>query len=143
MRRLYSIIAENPRKFILRPLIFYWALIFTLTTLPGNVIVNSIKLSDKVEHILAYFGLAFLLMFFFRFFKSHYLILKRLFFTLIIAILYAGFDEIHQLVIPKRQADFLDFIADTLGAVLGIFVAELIIYFGDKNLKHKKNSFEI
>ena len=137
MLRFYRIIAENPRKFILRPLIFYWALIFILTTLPGNVIVNSIKLSDKVEHILAYFGLAFLLMFFFRFLKSHYLILKRLFFTLLIAMFYAGFDEIHQMFIPKRQADFLDFIADTLGAIIGIFVAEIIIYFGDRKMRGK------
>ncbi len=135
MLQLYRIIAENPRKFILRPLVFYWALIFILTTLPGNVIVNSIKLSDKVEHILAYFGLSFLLMFFFRFLKSHYLILKRLFFTLLIAMLYAGFDEIHQMFIPRRQADLLDFLADTLGAILGVLIAEIIIYICDRKLK--------
>jgi len=132
MLRLYNIIAENPKKYILRPLIFYWLLIFILTTIPGNMLTHSIKLSDKLEHILAYFGLAFLLSFAIRFFRSKYLILSRIFLTLGIAFLYGAFDELHQMFIPKRQADFLDLMADTLGAIMGILIAELFIYLGDR-----------
>ena len=137
MLRLYKIIAENPKRFILQPLIFYWALIFILTTLPGNMLPHTIKLSDKIEHILAYFGLAFLLSFAIRFFRENYLILSRIFLSLGISFLYGSFDELHQMFIPKRQADFLDLMADTLGAILGILIAELIIYLGDKYGKMK------
>ncbi len=138
MLRLYKIISENPKKYVLRPLIFYWGLIFILTTLPGNVIVNSIKLSDKIEHILAYFGLAFLLSFAIKFFREHYFILKRIFVTLAVSVLYGGFDEFHQLFIPKRQADLLDLMADALGALIGLLVAELLIYLADRALLKKQ-----
>ncbi len=138
MLRLYNLIADNPRKYVLRPLIFYWALIFILTTIPGSMLVHTIKLSDKIEHILAYFGLAFLLSFAVRFFREKYFILSRVFITLGIAFAYGAFDELHQMLIPKRQADFLDLMADTLGAILGILIAELIIYLGDS--RRKKNN---
>ncbi len=39
--------------------------------------------------------------------------------SIIIAIFYAAIDEWHQIFIPGRQADILDFAADIVGIVLG------------------------
>ena len=39
--------------------------------------------------------------------------------SIIIAIFYAAIDEWHQVLIPDRQADVLDFAADVAGIILG------------------------
>jgi len=42
--------------------------------------------------------------------------------SIIISCFYAAIDELHQLLIPGRQADIFDFLTDAAGAILGTFL---------------------
>jgi VanZ family protein len=50
---------------------------------------------------------------------------------LVICFTYGAFDEIHQIFIPNRSAELLDWIADILGATSG----GLLAYFFLKRIK--------
>ena len=65
-------------------------------------------------------------------FQNKYVILKRKawLFTLFIILAYAGLDELHQLFIPGRDCEFLDWVADSSGVLLGVgFVRFLMNFF--------------
>lgn len=119
----------NKKWLIYFPLILYWIILFIATTLPAADLPNT-GVSDKVEHFTAYMILAVFfnltLMFqnkFPKFKKNAWL------FTLIIILTYAGLDELHQLFIPGRDCDILDWLADSSGVLLGLgFVKLLMIY---------------
>ncbi|MCH8170535.1 MAG: VanZ family protein [Bacteroidetes bacterium] len=107
------------------PLISYWLILIIATSLPSKDI-PSIKLNDKIEHLLAYFILGFLFNIAvlvqnkFTFLKE-----KAFFSTIIFLGIYAIIDELHQLFIPGRDCSFLDWSADLLGVVFGV----LLTYF--------------
>jgi VanZ family protein len=112
------------------PLIIYWIILFIATTLPSNELPN-MHVSDKIEHFSAYFILSVLLNLTMMF-QGKYLLLKRKawLFTILIIITYAGLDEVHQLFIPGRDCEFLDWVSDSSGVLLGIgLVRLLVIYF--------------
>jgi len=112
------------------PLVIYWIILFIATTLPSNDLPN-MNVSDKIEHFSAYFILAVLLNFTMMF-QDKYLLMKRKawLFTILIILTYAGLDELHQLFIPGRDCEFLDWISDSSGVLLGIgLVRFLVIYF--------------
>ncbi len=98
--------------------------------MPSNSL-PTVAISDKINHLLAYFGLAVLLNLTLHFQGKFDLSLnKTAIFTLIIASLYGAADELHQLFVPGRYAEFFDWIANFIGVVLGILVAYFIIYEG-------------
>jgi VanZ family protein len=81
---------------------------------------------DKFQHLLAYFVLSAVLgLWFSREFwqtgRSRALII-----SLVIASLYGIIDEFHQSFVPGRNANIWDWLADTLGAVLGVFALMLL-----------------
>jgi len=127
MNRYYKFIQENPRKYALFPLIAYWLLIFTLTTIPGNYHIDRFHFSDKVKHFLAFYFLTFFYIQFLIFYKRKIKISHLFFLSFTILTLYAGFDEIHQMYVPYRSADIYDFLADFFGICLG-FVTTAIIF---------------
>jgi VanZ family protein len=97
-------------------LLGYWLLLFTATHLPSKS-MPSIGFSDKIQHALAFAGLAFLLAWAIpkrATWQSHLVL------TLAIAVIYGGVDEITQKFIPGRHCDWWDFVADVIGACLGI-----------------------
>ena len=109
----------------------YWLILFTATSLPAYDLPK-LGLSDKVEHFTAFFLLAILLnltLIYQR--KSRFLFEKAFIATIIICLLYAAVDEIHQLFIPSRFAELLDWVADGSGVIMGVF----LVYF----LKNKLN----
>lgn len=113
------------------PLTFYWLILFTATSLPAYDLPK-LGISDKINHLLAYFLLAILLnltLMYQR--KSRFLFEKAALVTIIICLLYGALDEIHQMFIPGRFAEILDWVADASGAILGVF----LVYF----LKNKLN----
>lgn len=118
---------KNKISLVYLPLALYWAVLITLTSLPGRDLPN-IKVSDKIEHIIAFCGLAILLKMtlmvqnkFENFKKNSSL------FTLIIIGIYAGLDELHQLFIPGRSCDILDWLADMTGAFIAAFLIGFIL----------------
>ena len=133
MNLLYDFLDRNQKRFVFLTLKLYWALIFILTTLPGHTLPKNLKLSDKVEHMLAYFGLAFLLAFALHFKNKQIKLSKIFLYVILITTAYAGFDELHQMLIPFRSAEWLDFLADIIGSIIGATTVLYFIYFVRKN----------
>ena len=104
------------------PLIIYWIMLFTATSLPAANL-PSVAISDKIKHFGAFFGLSVLLSLTLLYqnknllFKNHFLAA-----ALVISSIYGLLDEIHQSFVPGRNSEFLDWVADSLGAAVGVFV---------------------
>lgn len=134
---MYNYLKENRKKVLLIPLIIYWIIILIGTTIPADAFVDVVELSDKVEHFVAYFGLAVLLglnLYFQEKWKkiSLYYIVT----TLVICLTYGVLDELHQLFVPNRMAEFWDWVADSLGTITGLFVTSIFL---QKIIKNKKS----
>lgn len=112
--------------FIYLPLIIHWVTIFILTSLPSDRL-PSVEVSDKINHFLAFFVLGFFLNLTLKY-QTKFPELKKniLLITVIIAAGYGLLDELHQLLVPGRSAEVLDWIADFIGAFSGCFLAEFI-----------------
>jgi VanZ family protein len=119
------------------PLILYWIILFTATTLPGDQMPN-LHLSDKIEHFSAFFILAVLLNLALIYQRKSYLLFKNaIIVTIIICLSYGAVDELHQIFVPGRYADVRDWLADLTGVIFGVFVLNLV-----KNLFNYKINFE-
>lgn len=112
--------------FIYLPLIIHWVTIFILTSLPSESL-PSVEISDKLNHFLAFFVLGFFLNLTLKY-QTKFPALKKniLIITIIIASGYGLLDELHQLFVPGRSAEVLDWIADFIGAISGSLLAEAI-----------------
>ena len=126
---MFDILERHKVVLIYLPLVFYWIFLFTLTTLPTHS-VPAVGVNDKVEHMLAYFGLSFLLYLALLFQKKSSTLKKNaILFTLLFVFAYGILDEVHQLLIPGRSCELLDFLADILGSVIGVIVLKILIKF--------------
>lgn len=112
--------------FIYLPLIIHWITIFILTSLPSDRL-PSLEVGDKLNHFLAFFVLGFFLNLTLKY-QTKFQSLKRnvLLITIIIAAGYGLLDELHQLLVPGRSAEVLDWVADFIGALTGSLLAEFI-----------------
>lgn len=130
-------------------LVIIWMIvIFIMSALDGttsaeesNIIVNIISklfnITDittltiivrKLAHFTEYFILGLLLI---NLFKNNN---KRYLYTIIIGVIYAISDEIHQLFVPGRSCDIKDVMIDTLGLLFSLII--IITY---KNLTKRNN----
>jgi VanZ family protein len=90
--------------------------------------IEGIPFFDKLCHFTAYAIFSFILAVFFRFYTT--ISNKKLFFsTLIIISLFGGIIEIVQYFLPTRSADFVDFIVNILGGIVGLVLFFVIKYF--------------
>ncbi|MDP6447877.1 MAG: VanZ family protein [Pirellulaceae bacterium] len=108
---------NSPRRrtLVVAALVVYWAALFVGTHTPSSRIPVAPSVNDKVLHFAAYAGLAFLLSWAmgpqrFRPFLA----------VLAITAVYGIADELLQMAIPSRRADWQDWIADALGALGGV-----------------------
>jgi VanZ family protein len=99
------------------------AAIFVLSMTPKPIqLPNEMENQDKVEHVIAYFALAF----------SAFLALKdkpvgrRLLVVILACSLYGGIIEILQNFVG-RQMEFLDFVSDAVGSTLGALAAMYVL----------------
>lgn len=129
-------IEESPRSFLPKPhtsmtlrsrlLLWstlaaaYWLLIFTLTHLPISVPGAEHSL-DKLQHLGAFFGLAVLLAAAYDAWRG--LNVAGCGWILLAAGVYAALDEVTQAFVPHRYPSVLDWLADFVGAALGVSVA--------------------
>ncbi len=127
LSRLYKKIESRPILFLYSPLALYWLALFIGTTLPTDKIPQLFKVQDKFEHFFGYFGLAVLVHLWLHFQNRwSFLREKAYLFSFLIITCYAALDEIHQLFIPGRDCDILDWTADSIGGLIG---ATLIFLF--------------
>ena len=108
--------------------------ILILTSLPGSVFphVKPVVGLDKVAHALMYACFAFACIWGYRKqFISNNLQYKKkaLSLTVVISIAYGGLTELMQeFLIPSRTGDWIDFLADCLGTLIGVTVFYLFYH---------------
>ncbi len=119
---MFENLESKKNKLIYLPLGIYWFILFIATTLPGKDLPKT-GVSDKIEHFTAYFILSLLLNLTYAV-QDKYQWLKRNFAigALLTVAIYAGLDELHQLFIPGRSCDILDWSADMTGAILATLI---------------------
>jgi VanZ family protein len=98
----------------------YWTLLFIATHLPSVPKVEAPRHTDKLVHFAGYAGLTFLAAV--VYFRRRRWSLPAAVAILGAAMLYGVADELMQIPIPRRSADVLDWICDSLGAAAGLIV---------------------
>ncbi|MHA2362723.1 MAG: VanZ family protein [Candidatus Hodarchaeales archaeon] len=87
---------------------------------------------DKILHFLAWLVLGFSLrLSFYGYFKQPW---KRVLIAILLGSFYGIFDEIHQSFVPTRVADITDWLADTLGAIIGSILGEQTLSADEQKL---------
>jgi VanZ family protein len=125
---LFEFLEKRKVWLVYVPLVVYWLTLFFATSLPVQKL-PSVGISDKFAHFTAFFCLSVLLnltLIFQR--KSQLLFNKAFLATIIICLVYAAVDELHQMLIPGRSAEVLDWVADGLGTIAGILTLYFLIY---------------
>ncbi len=107
---------KNPFLAYRAPALGYAVLIFIMSSIPGYELPDLPFYSfDKIVHTIEFGLFGMLLYRALRFpepFSSPYLL------ALCIGIPYAALDEIHQLYVPGRKCDIVDFVMDALGLIV-------------------------
>ena len=99
-----------------------------LTGIPGSCLphVKPVVGLDKVVHLLMYATFAFLCLWGYRKqFVSNGLAYqkKALLLAVVISIFYGGLTEmLQEYLVPGRTGDWFDFLADSIGTLLGVYV---------------------
>ena len=120
--RLYNILREKRVFLLYIPLLVYWIILFILTSIPVDQVPKFFGTQDKIEHFAAYFLLSILLCLTLHFQRKNLQLSSRaLLITFLIVIFYGVIDELHQLFVPGRSGDILDWLADSIGGGLGIW----------------------
>lgn len=113
----------------------YWLAIFIATHIPLTLtlplkpmLAGWPKGLDKVEHCVAFAGLAILLSAAgTSWIRSPWQLYAAVFG---LAAIYGVFDELTQILVPTRSADVRDWAADVTGAAIGVSVFALCHYWG-------------
>jgi VanZ family protein len=130
---LFEFLEKRKIWLVYIPLVVYWLILFIATTLPAQRL-PSVGFTDKVNHFIAYFVLAVLVkltLIYQR--KSRFLFEKATVATIVICLFYGAVDELHQMLVPGRFAETLDWVADALGAFAGV----LFVYFLINRLRYR------
>jgi VanZ family protein len=124
---LFKYIEEHKVYFVYTPLVIYWVILLILTSLPSGMAVT-VDVSDKVNHFGAY-GLLSVLLFLTMNFQMKYPFLKKNanWLTVLMASSYGVLDELHQMLVPGRSCEFLDWLADFSGSLLGVLIIQLLL----------------
>ena len=136
--KLIKTIITRKKIFVYTPLALIWVLLFILTSLPGSEL-PAIKVSDKVLHFISYEVLGIFL--YLTLVIQNQIKLMKTFpalSALMVAVVYGGFDEIHQSVIPGRSCDIYDWIADICGALCAVTLIKIVSALIGK--KYKKET---
>jgi VanZ family protein len=125
---LYSYLQAHKKYLVHLPLITYWIILFILTSLPTGLAIETKDISDKFLHFGAY-GLLSVLLYLNLYFQDKIEILNKFpaTFTVLIASIYGLLDEIHQMFVPGRSAEFLDWLADFSGSLLAVLITGYLI----------------
>lgn len=128
--------------------ILIFAVLYTLLILVlslaqlGEISVGEYHPTDKIMHVSAYFGLAFIWFFYLFFKKPEDYRFKKAFITIsLIIVLFGIFIEVLQGALTSyREPDWADILANTIGVVIALVVFVFIKKFLLR-VKHQINSF--
>lgn len=111
----------KPVRLLWVAVVLYVALIFILSAQPGLAIPGTFEYRDKIAHTLEYAGLSWLVERAARATWPTAPASKRALIAVLAISALGVCDEIFQAGVPGRDSTPLDWMADTLGAVLGQF----------------------
>ena len=98
-----------------------WAGVILLgTSLPSEAVPIQTSRIDKILHFTIYSVLAFLLT---RQLVAGFRLWQAVILAVAFSMAFGAFDEWHQMLIPGRSTEFADWVADSLGAVIGALAA--------------------
>lgn len=113
------------------PVVVYAAVIFYFSSLshPEETLPKVLldKLSDKALHLIEYAVFGVLAYRAFRWAAGPAAARRAVLFTIVVASLYGMTDEIHQAFVPLRESSWLDWVADTLGGMIGAVGAKRVM----------------
>jgi VanZ family protein len=120
---------RTQKNFVYAALVFYWLILLAATSLPTESLPD-VGGGDKIKHFSAYLVLTVLVTLTLMVQEKSSFLRKYAFWAaILISAVYGIADEIHQMFIPGRSCEFLDWVADLGGAVTGAFFVYLIYYF--------------
>ena len=88
------------------------------------------EVSDKVLHVVEYAVLGGLCYRAFRWGLNGQVAARALLIAIVTASLYGVTDEVHQLFVPFRESSWQDWLADTIGAVIGALSCRIFLGVG-------------
>jgi len=65
---------------------------------------------------------------------------KKTYVAIIICVLYAISDELHQSLVPGRNSQITDILIDSVGSILGIFIYNFTLKITNKYKQRKRNN---
>ena len=116
---------EN-RKFSIAFIIIIAIEIFLVSSIPGGP-PSKIPDFSLLYHFVAFFLFNFFLLTTFRIEEK--ITSKKMILVLIISLVYAVLDELHQFFVPLRTPDLVDFLVDSAGIFLSAFAYK---YYSNK-----------
>ena len=106
------------------PLILWTALMMIVSSTPGKKLPEVPMWNfDKFAHCVEYLVFSILL-FRYMYLRKNISFIRVVQWGIIIGIVYAGLDELHQMLIPNRLCTWQDFVADTVGVLVGVYAAQ-------------------
>jgi VanZ family protein len=111
-------------------LISYWVALYISTPLPTEVVSVAVSSSDKLIHVIAYAGLAMLLAIAWQLVMGP-LTFRHLGLAWLALMIYGAFDEWTQIPVG-REASVGDWLADALGAGIGLAIFACVVHFSQK-----------
>ena len=118
--------AQTIRTLSLWLAIGWMATLFYLSSQPILPTPDLFAYQDKLFHAVAYGLLGVLLLMSFRYQAPRYTGIQKAL-AVGIASLYGISDEFHQSFVPGREADILDWAADTIGALTAVLMLAFIV----------------
>jgi len=108
--------------------IIFCGLIFYLSSLPNvEFLPKSIIDRDKLLHLIGFFFYGISTQLFINTICINQKKSSRIFYVLIIGIIYGLTDELHQSFVPGRTSDIYDFLVDLIGIILSLCLFNLIL----------------
>jgi len=96
--------------------------LFILSTLPGNdPFLNSVHLSDKIEHFIAYFTLGITFCIWIPSIKWFAKPFVYGLFVVFLCTVFGASDEYHQTFVPGRNGNLYDLATDFAGGITAVF----------------------
>jgi VanZ family protein len=118
------LISRLVARLITSSLAVYWCLLFVGTHLPAKALVDT-GVSDKWLHLLSYMGLAFLLACTVTAYRLPRL--NAYLWMAAVLLIYGALDELSQIPVPGRHADFDDWLANAKGIASGLILHRIAL----------------
>ncbi|WP_101690402.1 VanZ family protein [Dysgonomonas massiliensis] len=121
LQAIWNFIKYTWAPFVVAAIIFYLCCLISVDDMPEAGFELFVH-ADKAVHFLMFFGLSLVASCNYVYLnKGKIIILKMIFFAILLPIIYGGLIEVIQHeYFPNRYGDWFDFLADSLGAISAI-----------------------